>query len=128
MLHPALESRQVGTHFRQGKFETALRDGSVFLEDSIRQVSGLGAGLVGVSLAAKAFATSGPLADPSRQPSEQAGLQQLFTGYVGFVRNQVSHKDFKYEDHKEAFQALMLLDFLVEKLDDAAMRIGKPLS
>ena len=28
-------TRQVGAHFRQGKFETALRDGSTFLEDSI---------------------------------------------------------------------------------------------
>ncbi|HET7484311.1 MAG TPA: hypothetical protein VFJ64_02935 [Solirubrobacterales bacterium] len=61
ILHPALEKRQVGSHFRQGKFETALRDGSTFLEDSIRRVSELDSRLVGVNLASKAFAPTGPL-------------------------------------------------------------------
>ncbi len=128
VLHPALESRQVGAHFRQGKFETALRDGSTFLEDSIRNLSSLDPRLVGVGLASKAFAQSGPLADPSLQASEQSGLQQLYVGYFGMVRNRVSHRDFKYAEPKEAFQALMQLDYLTEKLSLVAQKHGKQLT
>jgi len=127
-LHPALEKRQVGSHFRQGKFETALRDGSAFLEDSIRNVSGLDSRLVGVNLTSKAFAPTGPLADPNRQPSEQTGLQQLFMGFFGAIRNLVSHKDFRYAQSKEAFQALMQLDYLTEKLGVAAGRLGESIT
>jgi hypothetical protein len=35
-LHPALQARSIDTNFRQGRFETALRDSSAFLEDAIR--------------------------------------------------------------------------------------------
>ena len=124
-LHPALEKRQVGAHFRQGKFETALRDGSTFLEDSIRSVSGLDPRLVGVSLVSKAFAPTGPLADPGSQPAEQTGLQQQYMGFFGAIRNLVSHKDFRYAEPKEAFQALMQLDYLSEKLSAAARSLGR---
>jgi len=126
-LHPALEKRQVGAHFRQGKFETALRDGSTFLEDSIRSISGLDSRLVGVNLVSKAFAPSGPLADPGMQPAEQTGLQQLYMGFFGAIRNVVSHKDFRYAEPKEAFQALMQLDYLSERLGTATGRLGKTL-
>lgn len=127
-LHPALEKRQVGSHFRQGKFETALRDGSTFLEDSIRSVSGLDSRLVGVNLASKAFAPTGPLADPGSQPAEQTGLQQQYIGFFGTIRNAVSHRDFRYPEPKEAFQALMQLDYLSEKLSTAADRLGTPIA
>ena len=125
-LHPALRSRQVESHFRQGRFETALRDGSVFLEDSIRNLSGI-SGVVGVKLVSKAFSATGTLADPAMSGGEQAALQNLFAGFFGFVRNQVAHKDFRYPDHKQPFQALMLLDYLTERLAEAAARMGKQL-
>ncbi|HEX4730515.1 MAG TPA: TIGR02391 family protein [Solirubrobacterales bacterium] len=126
-LHPALRKRQVDSHFTQGKYETALRDGSVFLEDSIRNLCGLPANLVGVKLASKAFSTSGKLIDPGQTPGEQAGLQALYQGFFGFIRNQVAHQDFRYDSNKEAFQALMLLDYLVERLAEAADRLSMQL-
>jgi uncharacterized protein (TIGR02391 family) len=121
-LHSALKAREVDSHFVQGKFETALRDGSVFLEDAIRDLSGDPG--VGVKLASKAFAATGKLTDPALSGGEQAALQNLFMGFFGLVRNQVAHKDFRYDSSKEAFQALMLLDYLTEKLDSAAKRLG----
>lgn len=124
-LHPALCNRQVDTHFLQGKFETALRDGSVFLEDAIRNLSGEPG--VGVKLVSKAFSATGKLTDPALSGGEQAALQNLFVGFFGLIRNQVAHNDFRYESDKEAFQALMLLDHLVEKVGATAERLGAPL-
>jgi uncharacterized protein (TIGR02391 family) len=127
-LHQALRDRKVAEHFRQGKFETALRDGSAFLETAIRTLGGLG-GLSGVKLAAKAFAnTGGPLADPNASGGDQAALQNLYQGYFGFIRNEVAHNDFRFASNKEAFQALMLLDYLTERLAQSADRLGQTLT
>jgi hypothetical protein len=49
-LHPALQRRHADTHFQQGKFETALRDGATFLEDAIRTLSGLPSSALGGTL------------------------------------------------------------------------------
>jgi hypothetical protein len=127
-LHPALQAQEVESHFLQGRFETALRDGSTYLEDAIRTVSGLAPRLAGVKLASKAFAPGGPLADPNRQAAEQTGLQQLFTGYVGAVRNLLGHQNFRYTENKKALHQLMLLDLLVGELAEAAARLNKTLT
>jgi uncharacterized protein (TIGR02391 family) len=126
-LHGALQRREVESHFLQGRYETALRDGSTYLEDAIRSVGGLAANLVGVKLASKAFAPGGPLADPNRLAGEQTGIQQLSTGYFGAVRNLLGHQAFRYEKSKKALQHLMLLDLLTEELADAAARLGSTL-
>ncbi|MGO9902771.1 MAG: TIGR02391 family protein [Solirubrobacteraceae bacterium] len=129
-LHPALQARCVDLNFRQGRFETALRDSAAFLEDSIRNLSGLPSNLVGVRLAEQAFAPapSGPLTDPGEHAGEAAGLQRLFMGFFGAVHNRVAHTEFHYQDPKEAFQILMLVDFLTGKLDEAAQRQSKTLT
>lgn len=127
MLHPALCNRHVDTHFLQGKFETALRDGSTFLEDWIRTLSGLYVKLVGVKLASKAFSTASRLTDPNISAGEQVAAQHLYMGYFGGIRNQVAHRDFRYSSDNEAFQALMLLDYLTQKLEKAADRLDSPL-
>jgi hypothetical protein len=79
---------------------------------------------VGVKLSSKAFAPQGPLANPARLAPEQTGVQNLFMGYFGSIRNVVSHQNFRYESNKMALQHLMLLDQLVEEVADAASRIG----
>jgi uncharacterized protein (TIGR02391 family) len=126
-FHAALCNRHIDTHFLQGKFETALRDGATFLEDSIRTLGGLDAKLVGVKLASKSFSNTGKLTDTTMPAGEQVGIQNLYMGFFGTIRNQVAHKDFKYASDKEAFQALMLLDDLTERLQRAADRLGVPL-
>jgi uncharacterized protein (TIGR02391 family) len=126
-LHPSLRARSVDTHFRQGKFETALRDGATYLEGAIRTLSGLPASTLGVKLADQAFARSGPLTDPSEHQGQQAGLQNLFKGFFGAVRNVIAHHNYRYADSKEALELLLLVDYLTTKLDAAAERLGKTL-
>lgn len=126
-LHDALKAQEVDSHFLQGQFETALRDGSVYLEDAVRVVSNPGTSLSGVKLVSKAFAPGGPLADPARSPAEQTGIQQLFTGYVGAIRNLLGHQAFRYRSNKKALEHLMLLDLLIEEVADAAARLGTSL-
>jgi Protein of unknown function (Hypoth_ymh) len=105
-LHQALRNRHVDSHFRNGRFETALRDSSAFIEAEILRLSGLPAGTIGVQLAEQAFAASkGKLADPGVQPGQATGLQRLFMGYFGAVRNLMAHTEFRYADPKEAFRA-----------------------
>jgi hypothetical protein len=123
-LHPALQGREVENHFLQGKFETAILDGSVYVEAAIRTVGRQPAGLVGVKLASKAFDPAGPLADPTRQAAEQIGIQNLFMGYAAAIRNVVGHQAFRYETNKRAFQHLMLLDQLMEEVAEASARVG----
>jgi Protein of unknown function (Hypoth_ymh) len=123
-LHQALRERHVDTHFLQGKFETALRDGSAFLEGAIRILGELDVGLVGVKLASKAFSRESRLADPEITAGEQVAVQSLYIGYFGRIRNQVAHTDFRYPNDKEAFQALMLLDYLTQSLDATTSRLG----
>jgi hypothetical protein len=123
-LHEALQRKEVESHFLQGKFETAIRDGSVYVEAAIRAVGMQPPGLVGVKLASKAFDPAGPLADPGLVPGEQVGIQQLFMGYAGAIRNPVGHKAFRYGSNKKALQHLMLLDQLMEEVAEAATRLG----
>jgi uncharacterized protein (TIGR02391 family) len=127
-LHPALQNRYVDDHFRQGKFETAIRDGATFLEDAIRTLANLPSSTLGVTLASQAFGKQGALTDPSMHPGEQQGLQRMFEGFFGAVRNRVAHKDFRYKDPKEALQVLMYLDMLTTKLAAAAHRTGQQLT
>jgi hypothetical protein len=49
-------------------------------------------------------------------------------GFFGAVHNRVAHTEFHYQDPKEAFQILMLVDFLTGKLDEAAQRQSKTLT
>lgn len=86
-LHSALQARDVDDFFRQGKYETALRDGSTYLEDAIRTLGGFQNSDVGAELCGKAFSASGPLADLNLVAGERDGWQQLYTGFFGAVRN-----------------------------------------
>jgi len=67
------------------------------------------------------------LTDPAEHPGQQTGLQRLFEGFFGSVRNLIAHTGYRYDDGKEAFQLLMLLDLLVGSLDAAAKRLGTTL-
>jgi hypothetical protein len=82
-----------------------------------------------VALAEQAFAPApkGPLSDPGEHKGQASGLQRLFMGFFGAVRNLVAHTEFRYANAKEAFQILMLVDFLTGQLEDGAKRTGKTL-
>jgi hypothetical protein len=123
-LHEALRRQEVERHFLQGRFETAIRDGSVYVEAAIPTVGGLPPNSVGVKLASKAFDPSGPLADPNRLAAEQLGIQKLFMGYAGAIRNLVGHQAFGYESNKADLHHLMLLNQLTDEVADAAGRLG----
>jgi len=124
-LHPTLQARHIDDFFRQGKYETALRDGSTYLEDAIRTLGGFQNSDVGTKLCGKAFSANGPLADQSLVAGERDGWQQLYTGFFGAVRNKVAHRSFQYASDKEALSHLMQLDLLVEQLAATAARLGK---
>jgi uncharacterized protein (TIGR02391 family) len=126
-LHPALQARHVDDLFRQGKYETALPDGSTYLEDAIRTLGGFTNKDIGTKLCGKAFSATGPLADPGLVAGERDGWQQLYTGFFGAVRNKVAHRSFQYASDKEALTHLVQLDLLVEQLAATAARLGKQL-
>jgi len=126
-LQSALSKRHVDTHFLQGKYETALRDCATYIEDAVRTLGAYGAGDIGVKLMSKAFAKAGPLSDQSAHAGQQTGVQRLFEGFFGAVRNLIAHTGHRYSDPKEAFQLLMLADLLVGELAAAAARTGQTL-
>src|SRR4051812_13704427 len=79
---------------------------------AIRTLSGLPVSTLGVTLADQAFSRTGPLTDPAAHPGQQTGLQNLFKGFFGAVRNLIAHHNHRYADPKEALELLLLADLL----------------
>ncbi len=93
----------------------------------MRGLAGLPSTLVGVKLMTTAFGNGGALRDPGMSGGEADGLRNLFAGFFGVVRNQLAHRDSRLSRNKEAVEALAMLDYLTEKVEEAGDRIGKNL-
>jgi uncharacterized protein (TIGR02391 family) len=115
-LHPAIADRCFGDFIR-GRFDTAVFEAYKALEVAIRDASGLSAGLVGVTLARKAFALKeGPLTDPNAEPGEQQALGDLMAGALGSYKNPHSHRRVDVSA-EEAVEMITLASHLLRIVD-----------
>jgi uncharacterized protein (TIGR02391 family) len=91
-LHSSIAERCFG-HFVRGLYDTAVFEAYKTLEISIREAAKLPAGLLGVTLARKAFAPKdGALTDKGSEPGEQQALCDLMAGALGSYKNPHSHR------------------------------------
>lgn len=121
-LVPALE-RTARPQFLRGDFETAAFVAMKEVEVRVRELSGLGNGLVGVKLIQEAFRPAGPLHDEDAEAGESVATMELFKGAVGLFKNPASHRRVNVDDATEAAEVVLLADLLMRILDRAAARL-----
>lgn len=122
-LHPDVEQR-ARRQFLLGEYEQAVFVSMKAFEVRVRDLSGLGKHLVGVSLMNQAFGDGGPLADPDADPGERQGRRALFAGAYAVLRNPAGHRDVDYDDVAEAAEAVAAASLLMRILDSIEAKIG----
>jgi uncharacterized protein (TIGR02391 family) len=99
------------------EFDSAVFRSFKAVEVRVRQLSGLPADLVGVSLIRKAFdVDKGPLADATAPRAEREALSHLFSGAIGCYKNPISHRDVQLS-FNQAFEMLLVASHLLHVLD-----------
>lgn len=116
-LHPRI-AKSARSLFLQGQYELAAFDAMKQVEIRVRELSGAGAGDIGVPLMRHAFKPDGgPLADAAQEKGEQEATSALYAGAIGVVKNPTSHRQVEYADPTEASEAVLLADLLLRMLD-----------
>jgi len=106
--------------FLQSRFETAVFEAFKALEVAIRIASKLGADMIGVQLASRAFhPEDGPLTDKYAERGERVALMNLMTGALGSYKNPASHRRVAISA-EEARDMIILASHLLKIVDARA--------
>ena len=92
------------------RFDTVVTEATRILENRLRDITGLSE--TGLSLASASFGKRG-LLRVSYQEAEQEGVNALFRGVFGFVRNRVHHSLHPDMGPQRVMQILGLIDYLL---------------
>jgi uncharacterized protein (TIGR02391 family) len=95
-----------------GKFDRAIREAAVVLEDRVRSGVG-GSDKVGVPLMEYAFGQANPKLRLSRNPREQLGAMQLYAGAMAFFRNPTGHNLKDTYTREDAVRFVAMIDLLL---------------
>lgn len=95
-----------------GKFDRAIREAAVVLEDRVRAAVG-GSDRVGVPLMQFAFSADSPRVRLSRNRQEQIGAMQLYVGVMAFFRNPTGHNLKDTYAREDAVRFVAMVDLLL---------------
>ncbi|MCW0215812.1 MAG: TIGR02391 family protein [Pseudonocardia sp.] len=127
-LHSAIAER-VRSQFLLGEYELAALAAMRQVEIRVRELSGAGAGDIGVALMRQAFKVDGGLlADPRVERGEREAMSAFFAGAIGVFKNPVSHRQVDYEDPTQASEIVLVADLMLRILDGREERIQNSLS
>lgn len=129
LLDMPLHSRiatTVRSLFAQGLPDLAAFEAMKQVEIRVRELSGAGAGDIGVPLMRQSFKVGGPLADPAQEKGEQEATQALFAGAIGTFKNPTSHRQVEFDDPTEASEVVLFADLLLRMLDRRAKAMQQP--
>ncbi|WJS89939.1 TIGR02391 family protein [Microbacterium testaceum] len=122
-LHPSLDSA-VRSNFEKGEYAIAAFAAARRVEIAVLEASGL-AGDYGVNLVRNAFRPAphlGPLTAEDDPKPEQEGVQALFAGMMGAIKNPSSHTVVEYDSPIEAANIIHFADLLLRMVDRARDR------
>lgn len=110
--------------FNEGDYEIAVFKAFRFVEEKVREKTGLSAKDIGVDLMNKAFnPATGKLVVPScAVPAEQEGIQSLFRGAISEFKNPSSHRTVDYSNRHVALQTIVFAELLLDILSKATLR------
>jgi len=94
------------------KFDRAIREAAVVLEDRVRSAAG-GSDKVGVPLMEYAFGAANPKLRLSLNQREQVGAMQLYAGAMAFFRNQTGHNLKDTYTREDAVRFVAMVDLLL---------------
>lgn len=99
-------------------WDAALRTAGVILEQRLRDVGQINdPNLVGRELAGKVFGPTGTLASKFTVPGERDGYRDLYSGFIGAMRNPIAHKLLDQKPER-AGATLMFTNVLLELLEE----------
>jgi uncharacterized protein (TIGR02391 family) len=115
-LHPALHEAR--NQFRGGNAEIAVFSAMRQVEVRLRDQSGAGNDMIGVSLARHALRPDGgQLTDERLEAGEREAISHLFAGALGAFKNPTSHRVVDFDDPAVAADIVLLADLLLRLLD-----------
>jgi len=95
------------------RHDTVIAEAARVLENRLRKLTNSTDGATGLALVTRAFDKNRPILKVSEIGGEQEGVQQLFRGVCGFIRNQFSHKLVSDTTPERVLQILGLVDYLI---------------
>lgn len=121
-MHSKLQGKVKDMYF-EGNSNEAVRYAMELFELHVQSISEQ-PGLIGINLMQTVFDENVPLIKVSRDESDeekrsQRGFKRLCMGYMGFIRNQLSHGDADTIDFLAAFKMLAFVSYLLEVMDEA---------
>ncbi|MEK6225589.1 MAG: TIGR02391 family protein [Chloroflexota bacterium] len=110
---PELRERCGDLLLAGGKFDRAIREAAVVLEDRVRAAVG-GSDKVGVPLMEYAFGAADPRLRLSLNQREQLGAMQLYAGVMAFFRNPTGHSLKDTYTREDAVRFVAMVDLLLQ--------------
>ena len=99
----------------KSRFDRAVNQALIVLEDRVRTMTGLPETMVGKALMNKALGEDGPIILSSIAP-EQDGSRLHFMGMYGMLRNPTGHRIIRTYDREDAVAVVLYVDFLLKLL------------
>jgi hypothetical protein len=105
------------------RFDTVVTEATRILEDRLRGLTGIDG--VATDIVARAFGKN-PLLRVSHIAAEQDGVQALFRGMFGFIRNRVHHRLHRDMSPERVIQILGFVDYLLFVADSSNQDSPQP--
>jgi uncharacterized protein (TIGR02391 family) len=116
-LHMMVVRRCKGP-FEAGRYDDAIRNAFIAVEEEIRaRISG-SAEDIGLKLVSKAMGSQPPRLVFSEVDAEQEGAHALYRGAFGYIKNPSSHRFLGMTDPDRTFELLAFASLLLRMLDE----------
>lgn len=117
-LHPMVV-RRCREPFEAGRYDDAIRNAFIAVEEEIRARTTGDPTDLGVDLVAKAMKPESPQLVFSEIKAEQEAAHLLYRGAIGYIKNPLSHRFLDTSDPVRTFEVLAFASLLLRMLDEA---------
>lgn len=120
---PSLRSH-VANSFKDQQFEDAVFKAFKHVEERVRKKAGLPSAIIGAQLMTDALNHQRGILKirTCHNPAEEEGAYLMFKGAIQLLKNPSSHRTVDWKNPKQAAEAILIADFLLNLLDNAVKR------